>query len=107
MSVTMLTTENFDDVVMKNDKPVLIDFYADWCGPCKMVSPLVDKLAEEHPEYTFCKVNVDEASDLALKYGVMNIPTLVTMNKGVFVEKSVCAVPEAKILDLLKTAEQK
>ncbi|MBR4182960.1 MAG: thioredoxin [Lachnospiraceae bacterium] len=107
MSVTMLTTENFDDVVMKNDKPVLIDFYADWCGPCKMVSPLVDKLAEEHPEYTFCKVNVDEASDLALKYGVMNIPTLVTMNKGVFVEKSVGAVPEAKILDLLKTAEQK
>ena len=105
MAVTMLTTENFDEVVMKNDKPVLIDFYADWCGPCKMVSPIVDKLAEEHPEYTFCKVNVDEASDLALKYGVMNIPTLVTMHNGVFVEKSVGAIPAPAILDLLKKAE--
>ena len=107
MAVINLTTENFDEVVMKNDKPVLIDFYADWCGPCRMVSPIVDKLAEEHPEYTFCKVNVDEASDLALKYGVMNIPTLVTMHKGVFVEKSVGAVPEAAILELLKSAETK
>ena len=100
------TEKEFDSVLSANDV-VFVDFYADWCGPCKMVSPLVDKLAEEHPEYTFCKVNVDEASDLALKYGVMNIPTLVTMNKGVFVEKSVGAVPEAKILDLLKTAAEK
>jgi len=105
MAVTMLTSENFDEVVMKNDKPVLIDFYADWCGPCRMVSPIVDKLAEEHPEYTFCKVNVDEASDLALKYEVLNIPSLVTMNKGVFVEKSVGAVPESEILELLQRAE--
>ena len=107
MAVTMLTSENFDEVVMKNDKPVLIDFYADWCGPCRMVSPVVDKLSEEHPEYTFCKVNVDEASDLALKYEVLNIPTLVTMHKGMFVEKSVGAVGEAAILDLLKRAEDK
>ncbi len=106
MAVTMLTSENFDEVVMKNDKPVLIDFYADWCGPCRMVSPIVDKLSEEHPEYTFCKVNVDEAADLALKYEVMNIPSLVTMNKGVFVEKSVGAVPADKILELLEKASK-
>ena len=106
MAVTMLTTENFDEVVMKNDKPVLIDFYADWCGPCKMVSPLVDKLAEAHPEYVFCKVNVDEASELAAKYDVMNIPTLITLKNGELVEKSVGAIPEAKILDLLKDADK-
>ena len=72
------TSENFEAEVLKSDKPVLVDFYADWCGPCKMMAPLVEQLAEELAEEAVIgKLNVDDCEDIAMKYGVMNIPTLI------------------------------
>jgi len=102
MSVIALTKNNFNEEVMNCDKPVLIDFYADWCGPCRMVSPIVDKIADEHPEIKVCKVNVDNEEELAVKFEVMSIPSLFVMKNGEVVNKSVGAVPEAKILDMVK-----
>ena len=101
MSVTKLTKENFETETVKCDKPVLIDFYADWCGPCRMVSPIVDEIAEEHPEYKVCKVNVDEEGELAEKFGVMSIPSLFVMKNGEITNSSVGAIPKAKILAML------
>ena len=75
--------ENFDAEVLKADKPVLVDFYADWCGPCKMMAPLVEKLAEElDGEAVIGKLNVDDCEEIAMKYGVMNIPTLILFKNG-------------------------
>ena len=77
------TMENFDAEVLKADKPVLVDFYADWCGPCKMMAPLVEKLAEElDGEAVIGKLNVDDCEEIAMKYGVMNIPTLILFKHG-------------------------
>ena len=77
------TMENFDAEVLKADKPVLVDFYADWCGPCKMMAPLVEKLAEElDGEAVIGKLNVDDCVEIAMKYGVMNIPTLILFKNG-------------------------
>ncbi len=101
MSVLKLSKENFD-LVKNSDKRVLIDFYADWCGPCKMVSPIVDEIAEEHPEFLIAKVNVDEENELAADFGVMSIPTLVVIENGKIVNQSVGAVPKAKILAMLE-----
>ena len=102
MSVLKITSSNFDEVVVKSDKTVLLDFYANWCGPCKMVSPIVDKIAEEHPEYLVGKVNVDEEGDLARKFHVASIPLLVVMRDGEVVDSVVGARPEASILELLE-----
>ena len=102
MSVLKITSANFDEVVVKSDKTVLLDFYANWCGPCKMVSPIVDKIAEEHPEYLVGKVNVDEEGDLARKFHVASIPLLVVMRDGEVVDSVVGARPEASILELLE-----
>lgn len=105
MAVIQVTEDNFDDVVMKSDKPVLLDFYADWCGPCKMMGPIVEQIAEEYADtYVVGKVNVDEQPGLALKYQVMSIPTLVTMNLGMFAGKSIGAVSKGEVLELLKKA---
>lgn len=83
MSVLTLTTENFEEEVMKSDKPVLIDFYADWCGPCKMQSPIIDELAEEYGDkIKVGKVNIDENMALAERYQVMSIPTLLIIKDG-------------------------
>ncbi len=83
MSVLKITTENFEEEVLKSDKKVLIDFYADWCGPCKMMSPVIDEIAEEKAEQIKVgKVNVDENQDLAMEYAVMSIPTIIIMNNG-------------------------
>ena len=81
MSVLKLTKENFD-TIQNTDKKVLIDFYAEWCGPCKMVSPIDDELADVHPEFLIAKVNVDEEQSLAAQFGVMSIPTLVVIENG-------------------------
>ena len=92
--VVKITNDNFEEEVLKSDKPVLLDFWADWCGPCKMMSPVVEELADElEGQVKVGKVNVDEEAALALKYQIMSIPTLVVMKKGVFEERvSVCRI---------------
>lgn len=98
--VKELNESNFEEEVLKSDKPVLVDFWASWCGPCRMVSPLVDELAEEHPEYKFCKVNVDDQEKLAIKYNVMSIPLLIVFKDGKISNHSVGAIPKDSILGL-------
>ncbi|MBP3917547.1 MAG: thioredoxin [Clostridia bacterium] len=102
MSVLKITQNNFDNEIMKSQKTVLLDFYADWCGPCRMVSPLVDEIAEEHPQYLVGKINVDEEPGLAAAFGVASIPTLVVIKDGKVVQKSAGARPKAQILAMLK-----
>lgn len=83
MSVLKISKENFEEEVLKADKKVIIDFYADWCGPCQMMSPVIDELAKEKEEIVKVgKVNVDENQELAMEYGVMSIPTIIIVNKG-------------------------
>ena len=105
MSVTTLTEKNFEQEVLKSDKPVLIDFWASWCGPCRMLSPMVDELAEEHSEFKFCKVNVDEEEKLAKNFGIMSIPTLIVFKNGEQKAKNIGAVPKDAILELIKNAQ--
>ena len=101
MSAVKVEKDNFDEV-RSSAKPVLIDFYADWCGPCKMVSPIVDEIADENPQYLVCKVNVDEEQELAEQFGVSSIPTLVVMKNGEVVSRSTGAKPKAQILAMLE-----
>ena len=101
MAVVKLTKDNFD-LVNNNDKTVLLDFYADWCGPCRVVSPIVDEIAEEHPEYFVGKINVDDESELAAQFGVMSIPTLVVIKNGQIVSNQAGARPKSSILALLE-----
>ena len=82
MAVVKLTTAEFENVAAKSAKPVLIDFWASWCGPCRMLSPVIDEVSEERDDVLFCKVNVDEEPELAKKFGVMSIPTLVLLENG-------------------------
>ncbi|MFA7674205.1 MAG: thioredoxin [Clostridia bacterium] len=102
MAVIKLTKDNFDKEVMKSDMPVLIDFWASWCGPCRMVSPVVDEIAEEVQGKKVGKVNVDEEPELAQRYGVMSIPTLVVIKNGTVVKKAVGVQPKQTILDMFK-----
>lgn len=101
MSVTEINNNNFESNVIKSDKKVLLDFYADWCGPCRMVSPLVDEIAEENPQLFVGKINVDQNPELAQKFGVASIPTLVVMKDGKIVNHSVGAMQKSKILAML------
>ena len=101
MAVISVNANNFDEI-KNSSNTVLIDFYADWCGPCKMLSPIVDKIAEEHPEYTVGKINVNDESDLAESFGVMSIPTLIVLKGGEVVNKSVGVQPKEAILEMLK-----
>lgn len=101
MSVLSVNKNNFDSV-KASDKPVLLDFYADWCGPCRMVSPLVDKIAEENPQYLVGKINVDQEPELAQAFGVTSIPMLVVMKNGRIIQKSVGARPKPQILAMLE-----
>ncbi len=96
-----VTKENYE-MVLKSEKTVLLDFYADWCGPCRMVSPLVDQIAEEHPEYLVGKINVDEESELAATFKVVSIPTLVVIKNGKVAVQSAGARPKAQILAMLE-----
>lgn len=102
MSVLTITKENFEDEVLKSDKPVLIDFWAEWCGPCKMLSPIVDQIAGEVTQKARVgKVNVDEQPELASKFKVMSIPTLVMIKDGKPVATSVGVKPKEEILAML------
>ena len=98
-----ITKENYDSVI-DTDKVVLIDFFAQWCGPCKMMSPIIDKIANEHPEYVIGKVDVDEDPELARAFGVMSIPTIVVMKNGEVVKQNIGAIPENQVLELLQNA---
>lgn len=101
MSVINIGINNFDTV--KNSKKiVLLDFYADWCGPCRMVSPIVDEIAEENPQYMVGKVNVDEEQRLAALFGISSIPALVVIKDGKIINQSVGARPKEQILEMLK-----
>ena len=102
MSVQTITKENFDEVVLQSDKPVLLDFWAEWCGPCRMVSPIVDEIAGERPDITVGKVNVDEQPELAMQFGVMSIPTLLVFKGGQLSQKAVGARPKENLLKLLE-----
>ncbi len=100
MAVLNLTYDNFDEA-RNSEKTVLIDFYADWCGPCRMVSPIVDAIAEERTDLLVCKVNVDSEPELAQAFGVMSIPTLAVMKDGKVVRKEAGARPKSDILAML------
>ena len=101
MAVVELNKDNFSTVI-NTDKKILIDFFATWCGPCRMVSPIVDEIAEEHPEFVVAKVNVDENPELAGEFGVMSIPTLVVIKDCKVINQSAGARPKAQILAMLE-----
>jgi thioredoxin 1 len=102
MAVTVVTKDNFQQEVLNADKPVLVDFWAVWCGPCKMLSPVVDQIAEENADIKVCKINVDEEMELAQKYGIMSIPTLLVFKNGQLANQSVGVIPKDAILNLVK-----
>lgn len=101
MSVLKVDKSNFD-LVKNSEKIVLLDFYADWCGPCRMVSPIIDEIAQENPQYLVGKINVEEEPDLSGLFGVETIPTLVVMKDGKIVSQSAGARPKAQILAMLE-----
>lgn len=101
MSVLNITKENFQEEVIHSSKPVLLDFWAPWCGPCRMVAPVVDEIAGERSDIKVGKINVDEQPDLARQFGVISIPTLIVMKEGQVTNRSVGAMPKASILALL------
>ena len=102
MEPVVITGENFEAEVLQSEKTVLVDFWADWCGPCKMLSPVVDQIAEEMDDIKVAKVNVDDNEELAMRFKTMSIPTLIVFKNGEEVNRSVGEIPKAQILDLIK-----
>lgn len=102
MSVLHITNETFESEVLHSTKPVLLDFFADWCGPCKMLSPILEELAAEHPEVTVAKVNVDEEPALAAQFNVMSIPSIFVLKDGAVTAQTVGAQPKAQLLNMLR-----
>lgn len=101
MAVLSITKDNFEEI-KNSEKTVLLDFFADWCGPCRMVSPIVEEISEENPQYLVGKINVDAEPELSADFGVASIPTLVVMKNGKIVNRSTGARPKAQILSLLE-----
>ena len=101
MSVIHVTKETFQKEVLQSDKPVLVDFWATWCGPCRMVGPILDEIAEEREDVKVCKIDVDAQSELATEYGIMSIPTLMVFENGKKINQALGAMPKNQILDLL------
>lgn len=101
MSVTTLNAQNYEDEVIASEKTVLIDFWASWCGPCRMISPVVDEISEEREDIKVCKINVDEEPALSKQFGIMSIPTLIVMEGGQLKNKSVGVISKDAILEML------
>lgn len=102
MSILIVNKDNFDSV-KNSSKPVLLDFYADWCGPCRMVSPIVEEIAEENPQYLIGKINVDQEPELAQQFSVLSIPTLAVLKNGKVISQSAGARPKTDILTMLES----
>ena len=102
MSVMHINSENFQQEVMNSEKPVLVDFWASWCGPCRMVSPILDEIAAENDGFKVCKINVDEQPELAAQFQIMSIPTLMVVKNGEIVSRSMGAKPKQQLLDMMK-----
>ena len=101
MSVLHVTSQDFQAVVLDSSKTVLLDFWATWCGPCRMVSPILEEIADERADVKVCKVDVDQEPELAARYGISSIPTLLVIKNGKIVNQSIGAVPKASILKML------
>ena len=101
MSVLHITKENFESEVLKSEKPVLLDFFATWCGPCRMVGPIIEQIAEENEDIKVAKLDVDELPEIAKEYRVVSIPTLMVFKEGKVVNQALGAMPKEKILALL------
>ena len=99
--ITTVTKENFDQEVLMAKEPVLVDFWAAWCMPCKMLSPIVDQVASERSDVKVCKINIDDEGELAIRYGVMRIPTLILFKNGEIANKSIGLISKEDILALL------
>lgn len=102
MSAITIHKDNFQEEVLHSDRPVLLDFWASWCGPCRMVSPIIDEIADEHPEIKVVKVNVDEQPGLAAQFRVMSIPSLFVMKNGKIVNQAMGARPKQQILSMVQ-----
>lgn len=102
MGVLKITSENFKSEVLESSQKILIDFYADWCGPCKMMGPVVEEIAEEHSDVKVVKIDVDNAEDIAIKYQIMSIPTLVVVKDGQEVNRSIGLISKEKIEELIE-----
>lgn len=102
MAAIHVTTQTFEEEVLKSEKTVLVDFWASWCGPCKMLLPIIEEVAEEETEIKVCKVNVSEQQELAEKYQVMNIPTLILFKNGAEVKRTMGAMPKKEVVSFIK-----
>ena len=101
MKVLHINKDNFHKEVLNSDKPVLLDFFASWCGPCKMVGPILDEIAEEREDIKVCKVDIDEQPELASRYRIMSVPTLMVLKDGNIVDQSIGAKPKHQILAMV------
>ena len=101
MAVVKLNAEHFEKEVLQSEKPVLVDFYADWCGPCQMMGPVVEEISNEVNDAKVCKINIDEQMSIAQKYGVMSIPTFIVFKNGDVADKKMGAMPKSAVLSML------
>ena len=101
MKVLHINKDNFHNEVLNSDKPVLLDFFASWCGPCRMVGPILDEIAEEREDIKVCKVDIDEQPELASRYRIMSVPTLMVLKDGNIVDQSIGAKPKHQILAMV------